>query len=101
MVYEGVKTGKHTSRKRDYQASCFAYYKFGEEKISELSSVWFSGLPCPCRCDSILSINHLLIITALPAHNEKVQRPNIAPVVVYEIMITHLHLKLFQTVLSV
>lgn len=28
--------------------------------------------PCPCRCESI---NHLLIITALPAHNEKVKRP--------------------------
>lgn len=27
---------------------------------------------CPCRC---VSINHLLIITALPAHNEKVKRP--------------------------
>lgn len=39
---------------------------------------------CPCRCESILSINHLLITAALPAHNEKVKRPNIAPVVLQE-----------------
>lgn len=31
-----------------------------------------------------MSINHLLIITALPAHNEKVKLADIAPEVVYE-----------------
>lgn len=31
-----------------------------------------------------MSINHLLIITALPAHNEKVKLSDIAPEVVYE-----------------
>lgn len=40
-----------------------------------------SGLLCPCRCESISCINHVSIIAALPAHNEKVKRPNIAPIV--------------------
>lgn len=31
-----------------------------------------------------MSINHLLIITALPAHNEKVKLSDIAPEAVYE-----------------
>lgn len=31
-----------------------------------------------------MSINHLLIIAALPAHNEKVKLSDIAPGVVYE-----------------
>lgn len=31
-----------------------------------------------------MSINHLLIIAALPAHNEKVKLSDIAPEVVYE-----------------
>lgn len=31
-----------------------------------------------------MSINHLLIITALPAHNEKVKLSDIAPGVLYE-----------------
>ena len=78
--------------------TCFYLYVFFPAAVCPS----WSSPSCPPAdvCESFSSINHLLIIAALPAHNEKVKRPNIAPVVLYETMITHLHLKLFQTLLS-
>lgn len=92
--------GNTQRRKRDDKASGFrerfgVFFPKEENEWTVAGSV--SGLSRPPHTRVRMSMNHLLIITALPAHNEKVKLADIAPEVVYETTIRESEMIPFQT----
>lgn len=84
--------GNTQRRMRDYTASrfrelfgLFFFFFFFFQRGNRVNGRRLGVRPLPSPQTRVrTSINHLLIIAALPAHNEKVKPADIAPEVVYE-----------------